>query len=116
LSTVAGCAEKRRVSPNTRGAPAWPNGTRCRAATSSAKLELGVPRSWQANGRPRPVNLIHRQIACLGQGRELRFDNLMPGWHTITLRVTDGDGLAADDSVSLLIGSPRWVPLILVGG
>jgi len=40
----------------------------------------------------------------------------MPGWHTITLRVTDGDGLAADDSVSLLIGSPRWVPLILVGG
>jgi hypothetical protein len=52
----------------------------------------------------------------LGLGRDLRLQDLRPGWHSITLRVTDSNGFSAQDSVSLLIGSRRWLPMLLAGG
>jgi hypothetical protein len=49
----------------------------------------------------------------LGMGRELRFDDLLPGWHTITLEATDSDHFVGQDSVSIFIGSRVYLPLIL---
>jgi hypothetical protein len=49
----------------------------------------------------------------LGVGRELRFDDLRPGWHTITLEATDSDHFVGQDSVSISIGSRVYLPLIL---
>ncbi|MBC8249668.1 MAG: hypothetical protein H8E90_08315, partial [Anaerolineales bacterium] len=49
----------------------------------------------------------------LGVGRELRFDDLRPGWHTITLEVADSDHFVGQDSVSIFIGNRVYLPLIL---
>jgi hypothetical protein len=49
----------------------------------------------------------------LGVGRELRFDDLRPGWHTITLEATDSDRFVSQASVSILIGHRVYLPLIL---
>jgi hypothetical protein len=47
----------------------------------------------------------------LGVGRELYFDDLAPGQHTITLEVADSDGFVAQASVSILIAHPVYLPL-----
>ncbi|HEY66430.1 MAG TPA: DNRLRE domain-containing protein [Caldilineae bacterium] len=49
----------------------------------------------------------------LGVGRKLYFDDLQPGWHTITLEVTDSDGYVSQDSVSIFIGHRLRLPLLL---
>ena len=49
----------------------------------------------------------------LGVGRELYFDDLLPGWHTITLEATDSDHFVGQDSVSIFIGNRVYLPLIL---
>jgi hypothetical protein len=49
----------------------------------------------------------------LGVGRELYFDDLAPGQHTITLEVADSDGFVAQASVSIFIGHPVYLPVIL---
>ena len=48
----------------------------------------------------------------LGVGRNLYFDDLLPGWHTIALEVADSDGFVAQDSVSIFIGHRLYFPLI----
>ena len=47
----------------------------------------------------------------LGMGRELRFDDLRPGWHTITLEVPDSGHFVGQASVSLFIGSRVYLPV-----
>jgi serine protease len=49
----------------------------------------------------------------LGTGRELRFDRLLPGWHEITLQVADSEGFVSSDSVSILVGYPVFLPLVI---
>jgi len=45
-------------------------------------------------------------------GTELDIESLSPGWHTITLAVTDGQGATSEESVRILIGERTWVPLV----
>jgi hypothetical protein len=49
----------------------------------------------------------------LGMGRELRFDDLRPGWHTITLEVADSDNFVGQGSASIFIGGQVYLPTIL---
>lgn len=49
----------------------------------------------------------------LGVGRKLYFDDLRLGQHTITLTVTDSDGFIGTDSISILIGSHTYLPMLL---
>ncbi len=49
----------------------------------------------------------------LGVGRQLYFDDLMTGQHTITLEVADSDHFVAQDSISIFIGNRVYLPLIL---
>ncbi|HEY66428.1 MAG TPA: hypothetical protein G4O02_17900, partial [Caldilineae bacterium] len=52
----------------------------------------------------------------LGVGRRLYFEDLLPGWHTITLRVMDSDGFVGEKSISLFVGYRLRLPLILRSG
>lgn len=49
----------------------------------------------------------------LGVGRQLYFDDLMTGQHTITLEVADSDHFISQASVSILIGHRVYLPIIL---
>jgi hypothetical protein len=49
----------------------------------------------------------------LGVGRKLYLDDLQPGWHTITLEATDSDHFVGQDSISILIGSRIYLPIVL---
>lgn len=49
----------------------------------------------------------------LGVGRILMIDDLRPGYHTITLRVTDSDLFSAETSVTIFIGTRPNLPLVL---
>ena len=48
----------------------------------------------------------------LGQGRELRYEDLERGTHTISVRVADGDGFVGGDSVRVRIGNQLLLPLV----
>jgi len=49
----------------------------------------------------------------LGVGRKLYFDDLRPGRHIITLEVADSNGFVSQDSVSIVIGSQIYLPMVL---
>lgn len=48
----------------------------------------------------------------LGDGRLFQFNDLAPGRHTITLRVTDSDGWVAEGRVTLSVGSRVYLPVM----
>jgi len=45
-------------------------------------------------------------------GRTLYFEDLRPGRHVITLRVSDSDGFVAEDRVTILIGQRVYLPIV----
>ncbi len=49
----------------------------------------------------------------LGVGRRLYFDDLLTGWHVITLTVADTDGYVGQSSVSIFVGQKSYLPLLL---
>jgi len=49
----------------------------------------------------------------LGIGRSLLYDDLLPGQHTVTLTVADSEGYVSEDSVTIFIASPLYLPLTL---
>jgi len=51
----------------------------------------------------------------LGTGDDLTVRDLSPGWHTITLEVTDSDGQTGVDSMTIFVSRERaYLPLITV--
>jgi len=52
----------------------------------------------------------------LGVGRRLFFDDLLPGWHTLTLEVADNDGYIGQNSVSIFIGNHLYLPVVFKTG
>ncbi len=48
----------------------------------------------------------------LGHHWEIETTSLSPGWHTITLRGRDAQGLSAQDTVSIYIGYRTWFPTV----
>jgi len=53
----------------------------------------------------------------LGVGRTLLIDDLSPGYHVITLQVTDSDLFSSETHVGVFIGSPQqYLPLIVKTG
>ena len=52
-------------------------------------------------------------IGELGVGRQLTLDDLPPGWHTLTLAVTDSDGFTVAASVDVLVGQRQYLPVVL---
>ena len=48
----------------------------------------------------------------LGVGRRLFYEDLLPGWHTITLAVTDSDHFVGESSVTVFIGRQVHLPVI----
>jgi hypothetical protein len=50
----------------------------------------------------------------LGTGSEVALESLSPGWHTITLAGTDGEGLTSSHSVHVYVGcTDIYLPLVL---
>lgn len=51
----------------------------------------------------------------LGVGRRLFYDDLLPGRHQLSVRVTDSEGNVAAAQVSLTVGGGLYLPLVLLG-
>jgi hypothetical protein len=52
----------------------------------------------------------------LGTGSEVPLESLSPGWHTIKLTGTDGEGLTNSHSVHVCVGCAQvYLPLVLRG-
>jgi len=49
----------------------------------------------------------------LGAGQRLFFEDLLPGWHTITLAVTDSDHFVGETSVTVFVGRQTYLPVML---
>ncbi len=49
---------------------------------------------------------------ALGTGRQLTFEDLLPGTHVITLEVTDSDRFVSSDRVTIFVGNTIYLPLV----
>ena len=49
---------------------------------------------------------------ALGAGRQLVFEDLLPGTHVITLEVTDSDRFVSSDRVTIFVGNTIYLPLV----
>jgi hypothetical protein len=49
----------------------------------------------------------------LGTGRQLSVTGLQLGWHVITLRATDSDGQSGAATVSVYVGYPSYLPMMM---
>lgn len=49
---------------------------------------------------------------ALGIGKHLTLAGLVPGYHTLTLRAADSDGMAGTDSVMIYVGHRLFLPMV----
>ena len=49
----------------------------------------------------------------LGTGRQLSVTGLQLGWHVITLQATDSDGQSGAATVSVYVGYPSYLPMMM---
>jgi len=62
---------------------------------------------------PESLKRISDRQGFLALGATLPIPPLLPGWHDITLTALDSQGAHRSASVSVFVGYPLYVPVIL---